>query len=248
MTNKTKGNDPAFLFYVNDFDTGTKFFTDEQLGKFLRLLIAQFQHGPLSEKQVLFICRELDQDILKKFQRDEEGNYFNARLKDEIEKRKKFSESRSNNRKGKNNEQVKNISNSYDDTLVQHMENENEDEDVIEDLNKNTIDIYPFSESFLKNWNEWKSYRKAQHRFKYKSLTSEQNMFNLLVKKASNRESVAIEILNYTMAHGWKLFVLPKNYKNEPTDRDADRIDYWNNLVENFGTEEEKKTRRIERP
>jgi len=38
------GKDPAFLFYSNDFDQGTKFFTDDQTGKYIRLLIAQHQH------------------------------------------------------------------------------------------------------------------------------------------------------------------------------------------------------------
>lgn len=118
--------DPAFLFYVNDFDCGTKFFTHEQLGKYLRLLIAQFQHGALSEKQVLFICKDYDEDIMMKFTKDEKGNYYNARLTEEINKRNKFSESRSNNRKGKKNKEVNHISSTYVDTSVKHMENENE--------------------------------------------------------------------------------------------------------------------------
>ena len=42
--------DPAFLFYTNDFDRGCQFFTDEQVGKYIRLLMAQHQHGHLSEK------------------------------------------------------------------------------------------------------------------------------------------------------------------------------------------------------
>lgn len=48
--------------------------------------------------------------------------FFNERLKSEIEKRKKYSESRANNRKNPNKEKsdMKNIS----DTYVQHMENE----------------------------------------------------------------------------------------------------------------------------
>ena len=41
--------DPAFLFYPNDFDCATRFFTDEEVGIYLSLLIAQFQNGRLSE-------------------------------------------------------------------------------------------------------------------------------------------------------------------------------------------------------
>ena len=93
--------DPAFLFYTNDFQSGTLFFTDEQVGKYLRLLMAQHQHGHLTEKQVLFICKTYDEDIMLKFQKDEQGLFYNAKLESLILKRKNFSESRKNNRLGK---------------------------------------------------------------------------------------------------------------------------------------------------
>jgi len=109
--------DPAFLFYPNDFDMGTKFFTDEQAGKYIRLLIAQHQHGHLTEKQVNFICKSYDKDVFSKFIRDSEGLYYNERLDIEINKRRKYSESRSKNKTGKK-------------TYDQHMENENKDENI----------------------------------------------------------------------------------------------------------------------
>ena len=43
--------DPAFLFYPSDFLTGTMFMTDEQVGKYIRLLCAQHQKGHLCEKR-----------------------------------------------------------------------------------------------------------------------------------------------------------------------------------------------------
>tara|TARA_R110000868_G_scaffold410491_1_gene698648 strand:- start:530 stop:1228 length:699 start_codon:yes stop_codon:yes gene_type:complete len=113
--------DPAFLFYPNDFDCKTKFFTDEQVGVYLRLLIAQFQFGRLSKKQVNIICKSYDEDIMLKFDVDEKGFYYNERLESEIHKRKKYSDSRKNNRNSKN----KNISESYDNHMTPHMENEN---------------------------------------------------------------------------------------------------------------------------
>lgn len=121
----TMAKDPAFLFYTNDFSSGTQFFTDEQLGKFLRLLMAQHQHGHLSEKQVLIICKshnEDTQEILRKFEKDEDGFFYNLRLENEINKRKDFSKSRSDNRLGKIKPKKK-TSKSY----VKHMENENKD-------------------------------------------------------------------------------------------------------------------------
>lgn len=113
--------DPAFLFYPGDFNTGTQFFTDEQVGKYIRLLMAQHQHGHLSDKQVINICKSYDNDVMAKFSKDKDGLWFNERLENEIVKRKNYSLSRSDNRTGKTK-----TSKTYD----KHMENENEDIDV----------------------------------------------------------------------------------------------------------------------
>ena len=127
-------NDPAFLFYTGDFTTGTQFFTDEQVGIYIRLLMAQHQHGHLSDKQVKMICRTHDEDVMLKFEKDSDGKFFNKRLEDEIFKRKKYSLSRSENKKGKIKDMLI-ISKSYDN----HMENENENEN--KDINKDKSKI-----------------------------------------------------------------------------------------------------------
>ena len=127
--------DPAFLFYPGDFNTGTQFFTDEQVGKYIRLLMAQHQHGHLTENQVLFICKSYDNHVMSKFIKDSAGLWFNERLEIEINKRKKYVESRSNNREGK--VKKKNISVSYDS----HMENENKNR-IINRLNESLDEIY----------------------------------------------------------------------------------------------------------
>ena len=127
-------NDPAFLFYTGDFTTGTQFFTDEQVGIYIRLLMAQHQHGHLSDKQVKMICRTHDEDVMLKFEKDSDGKFFNKRLEDEIVKRKKYSTSRSENKKGKTKDMLI-ISKSYDN----HMENENENEN--KDINKDKSKI-----------------------------------------------------------------------------------------------------------
>lgn len=131
-------NDPAFLFYTGDFTTGTQFFTDEQVGIYIRLLMAQHQHGHLSDKQVKMICRTYDEDVMLKFEKDSDGKFFNKRLEDEIVKRKSYSKSRSENKKGKTKDMLI-ISKSYDN----HMENENENEnkDINKDINKDKSKI-----------------------------------------------------------------------------------------------------------
>ena len=103
--------DPAFLFYTSDFLTGTSFLTNEQIGKYIRLLCHQHQNGHLKEKDMLKICVTHDEDIFSKFAVDEAGLYYNERLEEEVTKRKAYSESRRNNRKKK--EDVNDMSLSY---------------------------------------------------------------------------------------------------------------------------------------
>ena len=79
--------DPAFLFYSSDFLSGTMLMTDEEVGKYIRLLCLQHQKGHLKEKDLLNICQQKNEEIFSKFIRDENGNYYNQRLEIEISKR-----------------------------------------------------------------------------------------------------------------------------------------------------------------
>jgi len=140
--------DPAFLFYSQDFLTGTYLMTNEQIGKYIRLLCLQHQKGSLSEKDMMKICETHDEDIFCKF-KIEDGQYYNQRLRDEAKKRSDYSNSRKNNRKGGKKEDMNNISNSCD----KHMENENENENEIvneivnenEVENKNEFSVFQFA-------------------------------------------------------------------------------------------------------
>lgn len=122
--------DPAFLFYPGDFNTGTQFFSDEQVGKYMRLLMAQHQHGHLPEKHMIFICKSYDKDVFSKFVQDKDGLWYNERLENEIIKRKNYVLSRSKNKEGKTKEKI--ISKTYDS----HMEDRDENENCIDVLNK----------------------------------------------------------------------------------------------------------------
>lgn len=119
--------DPAVLFYTSDFLTGTLFFTMEQKGQYITLLCIQHQHGSIPENHMISICGSFDNPVISKFTKDDQGNYYNERMKIEAEKRKSFCLSRSNNKSGrpkknKKSNHTKIICKSYDN----HMENENE--------------------------------------------------------------------------------------------------------------------------
>jgi uncharacterized protein YdaU (DUF1376 family) len=119
--------DPALLFYTSDFLTGTMFLSNEQIGKYIRLLCAQHQKGRLEEKDMLNVCLTYDKHVFSKFIVDEDGFYYNKRMEEEALKRKNYSDSRRKNREGKTKEHMKNTCLSY----VKHMENVNEDVNTI---------------------------------------------------------------------------------------------------------------------
>lgn len=79
--------DPAFLFYSNDFLTGTFTMTDKQVGQYIRLMCLQHQNKRLTEKQMLAVCKKRDPEVWSKFKQDEDGLYYNERLESEAQKR-----------------------------------------------------------------------------------------------------------------------------------------------------------------
>lgn len=119
--------DPAFLFYSTDFFMGTIDMTDEQVGQYVRLMCLQHQKGHLTEAILLKIMKgKLDDLISSKFVQDSEGLYFNKRLELEIEKRRRFTSSRTRNLKKGDIET--HMDNHMDAHMGTHMVNENENE------------------------------------------------------------------------------------------------------------------------
>jgi hypothetical protein len=119
--------DPAVLFYTNDFLAGTFTMSNEQVGKYIRLLCLQHQKGVLTSNDMSNICQTYDIDIYSHFVK--EGDYFfNKRMKDESDRRRLYSESRKNNRNSKS-DQVD------DKSYVKHMET------ATETINENIIAV-----------------------------------------------------------------------------------------------------------
>ena len=99
--------DPAFLFYVTDFNDGTQDMTNEEVGAYLRLLLFQFSQGHLPIER---IKRKLGSDfdklwdvLSKKFVKDANDNYYNVRLQEEQIKRSNYCLSRKENKVSKLN-------------------------------------------------------------------------------------------------------------------------------------------------
>jgi len=158
MSEKRTNNDPAFLFYSNDFISSTYLFTDEQVGQYIRaLVISHTKGGKLTEKEIKRIIT--DEEILAKFSIDDEGLYYHQRMVKEIEARKKRkTASKENGSKGGNPNFKKGKHNPYynpEDNLIDNPEdnqkinitlkdrnrNRNEDLNVIKDDLKESIKI-----------------------------------------------------------------------------------------------------------
>jgi len=148
--------DPAVLFYTSDFLSGTFTMTNEQVGKYIRLLCLQHQKGKLTEKDMLSICSAYDVDIWDKF-KIEDGAFINERMYNEAVRRQKFSESRRNNAKSPKND-------STSKAYALHMETETETINENKTINKTKakvkeipilfrdsiyIDIEIFSSTFI---------------------------------------------------------------------------------------------------
>lgn len=140
--------DPAFLFYSSDFLSGISDLTMEERGQYITLLCVQHQKGFLTEKTIRLLVGSVSVDVLDKFSIDKNGNYFNKRLKEEAEKRNKFTESRRNN--GNLGGRPKKNKPKNNNHMVNHMEDVNEN--VNKDKNIIEIVIYPTFEDF---WEEY---------------------------------------------------------------------------------------------
>lgn len=95
--NPYKRQDPAYRFYTSDFAFRNQFMTDEQVGKYIRILCYQHQNGHLTEAEMLFFCKGKDEVVFSKFLKDEQGLYYNEEMENEINRRIIVSESKTKN-------------------------------------------------------------------------------------------------------------------------------------------------------
>ena len=200
--------DPAVLLYTSDFLSGTYTMTDEQVGRYIRLLCLQHQKGKLTEKDMQSICKGYDSDVYEKFDLVD-GCYINKRMYEEAEKRSKFTESRRKNASAKH--------------MPNHMENENENRNEVKD-----VLVFPSFE-FQNIWQEWIQYKKDEHKDTYKSSKTEQIAINNLIKLCSGNLQVAEEIVNNSIANKYKGLFEIKTYgqKAAPKDKMQQYLDHF---------------------
>ncbi len=239
--------DPAFLFYSSDFLSGTMLMSDEDVGKYIRLLCLQHQKGHLKEKDMLSICKAFNEEIFSKFKKDENGNYYNERLEYESNKRRAYSESRRNNRMKKEEKEayekdMKNICNSYEE----HMENENINIDIntIENINKDIRGMgeeekkpkkKTFEDVFSENQfpeeleNTLRDFIDMRKTIKKPMTTRALELLIKNLRKLTNLEDEQIAILNQSIEHSWQTVYPLKTENNHSNSKGSinDFKDLW---------------------
>lgn len=198
--------DPAFLFYPNDYMGGTLGMTLEEKGAYVDLFVLQFNKGKFSEEEAKRVIPEKIWNQIK-FKFDEEnGLFFQKRLQQEIEKRKKHSERQRDNIRNRYQNTYQTDTNDTTKTLP--LENR----DRNENRNENKIEnepILPFdSENFKRTWALWLSYR-SEIKQPYKSAKSVQAALKNLSKYT---EIVAIEMIEQSIRNQWRgIFEIKNN-------------------------------------
>lgn len=105
----------------------------EDRGRYITILCLMHQQGRLQEQTISFVVGSISDSLRSKFSIDDDGNWYNSRLEEEVEKRKNFTESRRNNGK-KGGRKANALPNDKPIALptTNLTENENENENVIE--------------------------------------------------------------------------------------------------------------------
>lgn len=133
--------DPAFLFYSQDFLVGTMAMPFEERGRYITLLCYMHQNGHITEETIRLLIGSFSDILRLKFKQDTEGRFYNDRLDIEVDKRKKFTESRLLNGKKGGRPPKENLNKT--DRLLVAKPKQNLIEDVNEDERKNNFLVLP---------------------------------------------------------------------------------------------------------
>jgi len=114
------------------------------------------------------------------------------------------------------------------------------DSDNDNDNDKKIKIIYPFqTEKFIKFWDIWKQYKKEQYKFTYKSEISEQAALKKLSKDSDNNEQTALEIIENSIANGYK-GLFKQNIYGQTKQKGATLEEIAEITAKHFGTDYQK--------
>ena len=216
--------DPAFLFYYQDFLVGVEFMDDAEVGQYIRILCHLAHQGTLTEKHILSICsaHAIPESIRSKLKQDESGNYYNPRLREETEKRRKYTESRRKN--ASSEKHMQSISSAY----AQHMENENENKDTINSYEKmfeKIAEEFKLSEEIKEVFLDWLKY-KSEKRQSYKP-TGMKSLIKTKMAESGGDVKVLRSMVDSSISNNYDGLFKPKGWvekKEQKNSSDTDQL------------------------
>jgi DNA-binding Lrp family transcriptional regulator len=94
---------------------------------------------------------------------------------------------------------------------------------TIKRTKKRTSKVVMPWEGFEETWQDWKDYKKTEHRFTFKSASTEQAALHHLAKICSNDRQTATTSIHASIANGWKGLFTPKQGAQKPAPTESDR-------------------------
>lgn len=221
--------DPAFLFYSDNFLSGVSDLTMKERGQYITLLCLQHLKGHITEKMIEISVPGVSEDVMKKFSRDENGNFFNSRLRDEADKRRKHTE-KQRDRAIKGWEKRKQQKEAAANAVALPLENGNENEIENKDDNENESNkrarkkftyedvVNPWSEidGFDELWQLWTDYRKEKRLTPYKPIGL-QGAYKQLWEFSGGDLNTATQILHHSISNNYQGFFKLKNGQTTKT-------------------------------
>jgi len=160
----------------------------------------------IQEIKVMAVITEFELFIVQ----DEQ--FFSSRLLNHFIKRNELKEL--NSQKGKISAEKRKNSTEFQPQLNRSSTKEKKEKEKKE----NEIEIiYPYGYDFKTKWDEWLDYKKKEHKFTYKLKKTEQTALKQLEELSNFNEQNAIQIINQSIANGWKGFFKLQNQNNERT-------------------------------
>jgi hypothetical protein len=144
----------------------------------------------------------------------EDEFFFSNRLNDHLNKRKELSIK--NSEKGKLSAEKRNSTAVQPQLNISSTKESKRKESKGKEIKLNESIELPFNNiDFINKWNEWKEYKKTQHKFTFKSNATEKISLNQLENLSNKNSEIAIKIINQSIANGWKGFFEIKNVTND---------------------------------
>ncbi len=185
-----------------------------------------------------YASKKLSRNQYKKLKKCAEKKNLNQLILNEIEQNKQ-------NAKQMFQHVFEHVLNKMLNTCLNNIYIENENENENENNKKGGLlrgeketFVEPFAEKcsdfvdekIFDDWQRWKKYKLEQFGFKYKSQSTEKTAYNRLMQLAGNNPKTAKEIINQSIANGWKGF-FPLSGKSQPDNHEPGPKDFGTGVI-----------------